>query len=636
MKYLRSIFILFIVISSVAFGKADKLEKISNVQAALIIDSLENQRELVSHNERKDIVYQLAYYYFQVDPEQSKKNAKEFIASSDSTTSPTQLLNIYNWLATIHENKGNYDSAYHYLESQKVLFDRVKKENNELLKSEHLNSILAVNETPRILGLRYLSFFVIIAFILIVSGFYIYIKILIKRYALIESRKNQELEASNAKLQKFNDDLQQAIMEKTYERAIELEKTSNEIVELRKTLRKAEEANYLKNAFLGTMSHQIRTPLSGIMGFSNILETELALKGNEDLYEFAKNIQEAGVKLMSLITNIIDISSIEANILELKMKPCNITDVIASLEKDFTMKAKDKGLIFKAKAESGIPVVYADNENLIKSISIALENAIQYSKKGFVTLNAKHKPDLNIVEIEIKDNGTGIDEETLKMLNDSFDYTKHGSSLTYQGHGLGLILAHRIITLMNGTLLIKSKPGKGTKILMTLKCSPDSVSENNSAKKEDIKDNVIQQEASIVSAPVFGKINIFVVEDDRMNRMVIEKMLKNAGKITTAVDGDDALKKLAAADKKNQYFDVFLMDMNLPAPWDGMKLMIEMRKKYNWTNNTPFIAQTAYAMANDKDLYLDAGFNDYISKPINKNELLTMVQKQLELFKKND
>jgi len=636
MKYLRSIIILFLVISSIAFSKTDKLERLSNVQAALVIDSLENQLEIVYPNERDDIIYQLAYYYFQIDPEQSEKNANEFLASSDSKTSPKQLFNIYNWLATINENKGNHASTYHYLELQKELLESVKNENNVMLKAEHLNSIIAEDETPKIMGLRYLSFFIIIAFIIIVSGLFIYIKILRKRHTVIESRNNQELEAANAKLQKFNDDLQQAIMEKTYERAIELEQSSNEIVELRKTLRKAEEANYLKNAFLGTMSHQIRTPLSGIMGFSNILETELALKGNEDLYEFAKNIQEAGEKLMSLITNIIDISSIEANILELKMTPCNVTDIFATLENDFTIKAKDKGLIFKTKVEPDTPIVYADNVNLIKSITIVIENAIQYSKKGFVTLNAKHKSDLNTIEIEIKDKGTGIDDETLKMLNDSFDYTKHGSSLTYQGHGLGLILAHRLITLMNGTLQIKSKPEKGTEILITLQCSLDSISNKISEKKEDIKPEVKPQEASIVSAPVFGKINIFVVEDDRMNRMVIEKMLKNAGKITTAVDGDDALKKLAAVDKKNQHFDVFLMDMNLPSPWDGMKLMIEMRKKYQWTNNTPFIAQTAYAMAGDKDLYLDAGFNDYISKPINKNELLTMVQKQLELFKKND
>ncbi len=479
-----------------------------------------------------------------------------------------------------------------------------------------------------------MSFITIILVLVILISLYIYRIKISKEQAKVETSKNQELESANLNLQKFNDELQQAIMESTYERAIELEKTSNVIAELRKTLKKAEEANYLKNAFLGTMSHQIRTPLSGIMGFSNILETELAVMGNEELYEFAKNIQEAGAKLMSLITNIIDISSIEANILELKIKSYDLNELVATIEKDYVIKAKDKGLIFKTKMGAPMPMVLADNDNLIKSLNIVMDNAIQYTSKGFVTLSTTFDPNTNTACIEIKDKGMGIEKKTLKLLTDSFDYSKHGSSLTYQGHGLGLILAHRLVKLMNGSLLINSKPSGGTAVKIIIPCHSDGTNVTLQQKKENHQQKDTT-ETPITNDPVFGKIKIFVVEDDRMNRLVIEKMLKNTGKITTTIDGNDALEKIAKANSKGEKFDVMLLDMNLPSPWDGMTLMNEIRKRYPWTVDIPFIAQTAYALAGDKDKYIDAGFNDYISKPINKNELITMIQKQLELFKNN-
>lgn len=634
MNLLKTVtFLLLFVFSTNCIAQFNRIEKKSNAKAALIIDSLENQLLLESEISKNDIIYELALYYYQINPKQSSKLAHEYIHSGDTSRSSTKLNIIYNLLATIHENNGNLDSVYHYLSIQDKFITRAQYEQNEILK----NSLLADfsdNEKPStILGLSYLYFFIIVGIVLLIIAIFTHSSLLKKKHLEIETLKNQELELANTKLQTYNDELQQAIMEKTYDKAIELEKTSNEIVEIRKTLRKAEEANYLKNAFLGTMSHQIRTPLSGIMGFSNILETELAIKGNEELYEFAKNIQEAGVKLMSLITNIMDISSIEANILELKIKACNLNELVTSVEKDFLIKAKDKGLIFKTKFGAGLPDVFADSESLTKSIHIVLDNAIQYTSKGFVTLSTSFNTDNNSAAIEIKDKGSGIDTETLKMLNDSFDYTKHGSSLTYQGHGLGLILAHRLITLMSGTLLIESKQGKGTSVKLTIPCSQNTTITSENKKNQEIKAEEKAPKASIISAPELGRIKIFVVEDDRMNRMVIEKMLKNAGDITTAVDGEDALKKIANANSKNLHFDVMLLDMNLPSPWDGMKLMNEIRKRYSWTNNTPFIAQTAYAMADDKDLYLDAGFNDYISKPINKNELLTMIQNQLELFR---
>ncbi len=617
--------ILSIFFSLTIFAQVGKVEQYSNAKTALIIDSLEqvisNSPEIVN----RDVLYQLAHLYQHIDQDQAKMFAHQFIFTSDSLTSAIKLNSIYGLLANIHESQKKQDSSYYYLTLQSGLSDDSRLENNDAIKQKYLGNYNGNNRENEIIGFSTINFFIILILIILILIIVAYYSVSKKKNAQREAVKNKELELANTKLQQFSDELQQEIMANTIDRAIELEETSNVIVKLRKSLKKAEESNYLKNAFLGTMSHQIRTPLCGIMGFSDMLETELALRGNEDLYEFAKNIKEAGEKLMSLITNIIDISSIEANILELNIVSCDLNDIVRSVEKEYVFKAKEKGLIFKTKFDKDIPAIYADKDNLVKVLKVVMDNAIQYTSKGFVTISTNYNSKKNTATIEVKDKGISIDTETMKMLIESFDYSKHGSSLTYQGSGLGLILAHRLITLMNGSLELVSEKEIGTEVGITLPCLL--------AEGQIDGDKNTLENATIINAPEYGRLKIFIVEDDRMNRMVLEKMLKKTGEITTAFDGDDALKKLKKTSSSGNYYDVMLFDINLPAPWDGMKLMREIRKRFPHTNNTPFIAQTAYAMSGDKDLYLDAGFNDYISKPINKTELITMIQKQLELFK---
>ncbi|MCF8388206.1 MAG: response regulator, partial [Bacteroidales bacterium] len=131
-----------------------------------------------------------------------------------------------------------------------------------------------------------------------------------------------------------------------------------------------------------------------------------------------------------------------------------------------------------------------------------------------------------------------------------------------------------------------------------------------------------------------GDLNIFIVEDDRMNRLVLVKMLKNMGNIVAAEDGEETLKIISENSKKGLTFDIMLFDINLPAPWDGIKLMEEIKVKYKEYRTIPFIAQTAYAMTGDKERLLEAGFDNYIAKPVNKKELITMIQNQLRISKK--
>lgn len=623
MKFIQAITLTIVtLLSSPVIGQIDFTKEYSNAETALMIDSLENQLTDSLNIINANLTFELALLYNQIDTAQAKIHALNYLLLNDSISSINNRKTIYGLLANIFEQKGDTDSSFYYLSLQAALVDGSFKEKTNLLMKTYLSKDTTESNNKGFWGLSQAELLILLfsGILLIIVLIYVLIKRKVFRKA--ESIKNQELELASMKYKEFNDNIAQAVNSNTITQAAELQENNTKIAELRKSLKKAEESNYLKNAFLSSMSHQIRTPLSGILGFSDLLETELAVQGNEELYEYAKNIKESGEKLISLISNIIDISSIESNILELNISSCDLNNIIKDVEQTFSFKAKEKNLVFKTKYDTDIPKIEADNSSLIKVLNVVMDNAIRYTDKGFVTISTKYT-DNNAVIIEIKDKGVGIDESNLKQLLASFDHKKHGSSLTYQGHGLGLILANRLIGLMNGRLEINSKIGTGTNVIITLPCTYD--------ENQDDSDKKPSQNASIVSAPEFGVIKIFVIEDDRMNRLVIEKMLQKTGEIITAVDGDDAIKKLEKSNRSGKIYDVMLVDINLPAPWDGILLMKEIRKRYPQYKSVPFIAQTAYALTGDKEIYIDAGFNDYISKPISKTELLTMIQKQLEL-----
>lgn len=418
----------------------------------------------------------------------------------------------------------------------------------------------------------------------------------------VESKLNEELLPLRKKLQTFE----------------------KEEVELKKTLKRQEEANYLKNVFLSNMSHEIRTSLNGIGGFATILETELALIADVNLYSYAQKIQQSGNKLETLLTNIIDISRIEANAVEKDIKEYDIGKIISFVEEANTFKANEKGIVFKTKTDKNSPMVLADDEKLKKVLNVLVDNALKYTRKGFVTLSSSYNEVGNSINIEIKDTGDGIQEDYAKLINEAFS-SEQEHEKSYQGIGIGLKLCKKFIDMMDGSIAVTTKVGKGTSFTISLAASiaKPETQENPENKKPIV---------TLINAPEFGSLDIFIVEDDRMNRMVLEKMLKKSGNITTAVDGDDALKIIKKYQKKNKQYHIMLFDINLPAPWDGIRLMHEIKRVYPEYKSIPFVAQTAFAMAGDKDRFLEEGFDDYIAKPISKNELITLIEKQIGKF----
>lgn len=436
--------------------------------------------------------------------------------------------------------------------------------------------------------------------------------------------KSKELTLAKKKVKDFDDELAKSIALKTKEVQNELDERMEIDIELKKALKKAKDANYLKNAFLSNMSHEIRTPLNGIIGFSSLLLTELSLMENQELYEYANGIQESGDRLLNLLNNILDISRVEANDLEIKLTSCSVNEIIEKTSELFKFKSNEKGIKFNVKYND-IPNALADLDNLTKVITDVIDNAVKYTDKGFINVVTDFNSDKDLISISIKDTGIGIDQKYIDHVFEAFRQESLGYSRTYQGAGLGLPLAKKLIDLMKGEIEVNSKKGSGTTIKIYLKAHTDTISPTTEMPEKVIISEIDEENIK--------KINIFIVEDDRMNRLVLSKMLDKVANSSMAVDGEETLEIIDKAYKKGIIFELMLFDINLPAPWDGIILMNEVKKRWNEYKYIPFIAQTAYAMAGDKERLLDAGFDDYIPKPVNKNEMINSIYRQLEIVK---
>jgi len=462
-------------------------------------------------------------------------------------------------------------------------------------------------------------YFSLILFCLLLIGVFIFLRIL-QKIRLLRS----ELAEKKAELEKVNKDWAESIEKDNEiikeqatigeEEITELERRD---IVLKKALKRSEEANFLKNSFLSNISHEIRTHLNNIIGFSSLLEAEISILENKELFDYARAISESGDRLLHLLNNIIDISRVESNDIRLFLKPCNLNSVIGSVAQLFLFKANEQKLKLNFIAGE-VPEAFADEVGLTKVLTAIIENAIKYTENGFVNISSDFNSQTNEISIRIKDSGVGIDAVYLSDIFNPFRNESAGYSKDVHGAGLGLPLAKSLIELMQGRIDITSTKGAGTIVTVFLQASTGgqiSWASKDLAKK--IKFKTLQN------------LEIFIVEDDLMNKIVLYEMTKSLGNVVTAVNGEETLRVIDKFYREGKLFDVMLFDINLPPPWDGIKLMQEIRNRYKEYKTIPFIAQTAYAMAGDKEKLLEAGFDDYISKPLNQQALYSIMKNQL-------
>lgn len=465
----------------------------------------------------------------------------------------------------------------------------------------------------------YLFLFVLLAGIASLIYLFLYMQKSVRTLKQTEQEINRLQEETAKAEQEINEKLQQ----QTGALQQELETLHMQELTLKTSLKKVEEANYLRNAFIANLGFDVRTPLNGIIGFANMLETELAIRENSELYEYAANIEKSGARLLKLLDNVIDLSSLESNTLVLKIKPVALDMIITRVFEQYKTEANNKKLIFKSKISSELNTALTDEKGLEKALMQIVDNAIKYTEKGFVTISASYAEETDMDVIEIKDNGPGISPDKQKYLFEP----GLSKDIHNEGTGIGLKLAKKYIEMMKGSLLLESVPGKGTTVTIHIPCSEKAVVEEQEILTEPVG------EVEVSTAAELGDLDIFVVEDDRMNRIILEQMLKKLGRVKLTVDGDDCMNTITKEAANGHFYQVMLFDINLPGNWDGINLLKVIREKYPEYRKIPFIAQTAYAMSGDKDRLLKEGFDSYLAKPIDKNELISTIKQQLKIYR---
>ena len=368
-------------------------------------------------------------------------------------------------------------------------------------------------------------------------------------------------------------------------------------------------AGKAKSRFLAQMSHEIRTPINAVLGMN-----EMILRESEDdsIKEYATNIQASGRNLLSLINSILDFSKIEEGKMEIIPVKYSTAELIETLMNSVAQRAEDKGLIFETHADENIPSgLYGDDVRVAQVVVNLLTNAVKYTNKGRVDLYISgNKKDNSTfaLSIKVKDTGIGIKQEDLSKMFESFTRLEETRNRTVEGTGLGMSIVTRLLDMMGSSLKVESEYGKGSEFSfvidqMITDAKPlGDIKEGHSVKAESTLDD------EYLFAP---NSKVLVVDDNEMNLKVMKNLLKLSGiHPDMALSGDEALEML-----KNDTYDIIFLDHMMPKK-DGIETLNEAKANYLLGPDTIVIALTANAVVGARESYINAGFNDYLSKPV--------------------
>ena len=381
----------------------------------------------------------------------------------------------------------------------------------------------------------------------------------------------------------------------------------------------AETANRTKSEFLANMSHEIRTPMNGIIGM-----TELALgtKTTPEQREYLGMVKSSADSLLSVINDILDFSKIEAGKLDIESVDFSLRNTLGEVTSTLRVRAQQKGLKFASHIPLELPDALIGDPSRLRQIVINLVgNALKFTAKGEVTVRVAMEPetaDQAAFHFTVTDTGIGIPLEKQKLIFDAFTQSDSSTTREYGGTGLGLSISSRLVALMGGTIWVESQPGEGSTFHFKLRFGLQKFP----AGALPPADRPGQAQAP---TPDQRHFKILLAEDNPVNQKVAVRFLQKRGH--TVVVAESGKKALDAWGK--QTFDIILMDIQMPE-MDGFEATARIREHEKSTSkHIPIIALTAHAMVGDRERCLAAGLDDYVSKPIDADDLFAAIQRLL-------
>ena len=390
----------------------------------------------------------------------------------------------------------------------------------------------------------------------------------------------------------------------------DITKMKQMVEEVIKAKEKAEENDHLKSAFLANMSHEIRTPMNGILGFAGLLK-EPTLTG-EDQQKYIQIIEKSGARMLNIINDIVDISKIESGQMEVLISKTNINGQTEYIYAFFKHEVECKGMqiSYKNALPSKESIIKTDREKIYAILTNLVKNAIKYTNEGIIEFgyDLVQTPHVASLQFFVKDTGIGIAKDRQDAIFERFIQADISDKQALQGAGLGLSITKAYVEMLGGKIWVESELGKGSAFYFTIPYNhvTEEQSYNTNIGSKNIEENLIK------------RLKILIVEDDITSDLLITRMLKKISlEVFHSKTGIEAIETF----RNHPDIDLILMDIKMPE-MNGYEVTRQLRQ---FNKEVVIIAQTAYGLSGDREKAIEAGCSDYLSKPLEKAELMDMI-----------